>query len=310
MICCVTEDFNPRFGDDSEHHHKIMGKNGCGNINSNRHKLCNRCEKNIIWGMSVQCSHGLLSSVFFVSLLLSGCCNDGFWKSRLESDLASFKAKRNFTTRLMNKARREFYSNFIDENNSDQKNLFRASQHLFIRTMDGGLPPNLDGRTFSNDLGKFFVQKIDAIRMQLDTNLQTESFLDDNTSSANETVPPFPTFTMLSVREVKQLIQNSALKTCPLDPMPSVGELYVTSLTCGMVFLKAHVLTHFSLLFMQVHCLMLWRSTFQLSIVMPMTLSYTSRLVPRRTLAKLMQLLLPNIAFKTSGSGCLETGCS
>ena len=31
-------------------------------------------------------------------------------KSRLESDLAAFKAKRNFTTRLMNKARREFYS--------------------------------------------------------------------------------------------------------------------------------------------------------------------------------------------------------
>ena len=28
-------------------------------------------------------------------------------------------------------------------------------------------------------------------------------------------------FTMLSVQDVKQLIQNSALKSCPLDPMPS-----------------------------------------------------------------------------------------
>ena len=28
--------------------------------------------------MRVQGSHGLLSSVFFVSFLLSGCCNDGF----------------------------------------------------------------------------------------------------------------------------------------------------------------------------------------------------------------------------------------
>ena len=82
-------------------------------------------------------------------------------KSRLESDLAAFKAKRNLTTRLMNKARREFYSNFIDENSGDQKKLFRASQRLFNRTMDDGLPPNLDSRTFSNDLGTFFVQKID-----------------------------------------------------------------------------------------------------------------------------------------------------
>ena len=32
---------------------------------------------------------------------------------------------------------------------------------------------------------------------------------------------PFPNFTMLSVRDVKELIQNSALKSCPLDPMPS-----------------------------------------------------------------------------------------
>ena len=37
-----------------------------------------------------------------------------------------------FTTRLMNKVRREFYSNFIDKNRGDQKKLFRASQCLLI----------------------------------------------------------------------------------------------------------------------------------------------------------------------------------
>ena len=132
-------------------------------------------------------------------------------KSRLESDLVAFKAKRNFTTRLMSKARREFYCNFIDENSGDQKKLFRESQRLFNRTMDDSLPPNLDSRTFSNDLGKFFVQKIDTIRTQLDTDQQTDSYPEDDTSSADETVPPFPTFTMLSVRDVKELIQNSAL---------------------------------------------------------------------------------------------------
>ena len=134
----------------------------------------------------------------------------------MESDLAAFKAKRNFTTRLMNKARREFYSNFIDENSGDQKKLLHADQRLFKRTMDDGLPPNLDSKTFSNDLGKFFVQKIDTIRTQLDTDQQTDSYPEDDTSSADETVPPFPTFTMLSVRDVKQLIQNSALKSCPM----------------------------------------------------------------------------------------------
>ena len=53
-------------------------------------------------------------------------------KSRLESDLIAFKAKRNFTTRLMSKARREFYSNFIDENSGDQKKLFRPCKSALI----------------------------------------------------------------------------------------------------------------------------------------------------------------------------------
>ena len=104
--------------------------------------------------------------------------------------------------------------------------------------MDDGLRPNLDIRTFSNNLGKYFVQKIDTICTRLDTNQQTASYPEDDTLSAaqqtdslleddsasavlDETVPSFPTFMMLSVQDVKQLIQNSALKLCPLNPMPS-----------------------------------------------------------------------------------------
>ena len=46
-------------------------------------------------------------------------------------------------------------------------------------------------------------------------------------------------------------------------------------------------------------------STSHLFIVMLMTLSYISRLVPRCTLPRLVQLPLSNIAFKTSGNECL-----
>lgn len=32
-------------------HEKIMGKNGCGNINNNRHRLCDLCvENNLAFG--------------------------------------------------------------------------------------------------------------------------------------------------------------------------------------------------------------------------------------------------------------------
>ena len=132
-------------------------------------------------------------------------------------------------------------------------------------------------------MGKYFVQKIDAIRTQHDTEQQTDSNPENDTQSAaqqtdslpeddtqsaaqqtdslseddtpsaaqqndslseddapsaaqqndsiseddapsavlDEIVPSFPTFMMRSVRDVKQLTQNAALKSCSLDPMPS-----------------------------------------------------------------------------------------
>ena len=58
--------------------------------------------------------------------------------------------------------------------------------------MDDGLRPNLDIRTFSNDLGKFFVQKIDTIRTQLDTDQQTDSYPEDDTPSAAQQTDSLP----------------------------------------------------------------------------------------------------------------------
>ena len=44
--------------------------------------------------------------------------------------LPVFKVTKNATTALMKKARREFYTNFIEENSKDQKKLFAASNRL------------------------------------------------------------------------------------------------------------------------------------------------------------------------------------
>lgn len=44
-------------------------------------------------------------------------------------------------------------------------------------------------------------------------------------------------------------------------------ELYLMSLTCGIVFLKVHALAHFSLQFMQARSSMSWKSTSQLFII-------------------------------------------
>ena len=81
-------------------------------------------------------------------------------RNRLDSDLAAFKVKRNEATALMNKARREFYTNFIEENSGDQKKLFAASNRLLNRGSADCLPPTIDRAQFAEEIGKFFIQKI------------------------------------------------------------------------------------------------------------------------------------------------------
>lgn len=70
-----------------------------------------------------------------------------------------FKRKRNAVNNLLNKARREFYTNFIEENSLNQLRLFRASKRLLNVSRDDGLPPNLHAPTLVNDLGQYFVTR-------------------------------------------------------------------------------------------------------------------------------------------------------
>ena len=120
--------------------------------------------------------------------------------------------------------RQEFYTNFIEENSLNQRRLFRASKRLLNVSRDDGVPPNLHAPTFVNDLGQYFVTKIETIQRKLDiesfdsvTSL-FHSVTDDSTSVS---VTLFTDFENVSTSDVALLIRRSALKSCPLDPMPS-----------------------------------------------------------------------------------------
>ena len=89
-------------------------------------------------------------------------------RSRSVRDLLEFKNKRNCTTYLMNEARRKFYSDFIVENNSNPRNLFSATKRLLNQGHEVPFPPTNDKLVLANEMGSFFVEKIDAIHVKLD----------------------------------------------------------------------------------------------------------------------------------------------
>ena len=65
--------------------------------------------------------------------------------------------KRNAATALMNNARKELYTNFVEENSGDQKKLFAASNRLLNRGSADCLPPTIDTAQFAEDIGKFSI---------------------------------------------------------------------------------------------------------------------------------------------------------
>ena len=54
-------------------------------------------------------------------------------KTKLVSHFQHFKAAKNYITHLIKKARREYYTSLIEENNSNQGKLFRATKKLLSK---------------------------------------------------------------------------------------------------------------------------------------------------------------------------------
>ena len=76
-----------------------------------------------------------------------------------------------------------------------------------------------DDTKLANDIGKFFVQKIERIRTELDTAATTDSSPSFEPLHSNSA--QLASFTILSQEYVKSLIGKSSKKTCSLDPIPT-----------------------------------------------------------------------------------------
>ena len=69
----------------------------------------------------------------------------------------------------MRKTRCEFYTNFIEENSSNQGKLFRATKKLSEKMDELMFPGYADKSVLANDIGKYFASKIERIRADVDS---------------------------------------------------------------------------------------------------------------------------------------------
>lgn len=80
-------------------------------------------------------------------------------RTRSVEDFDAFKRRKNEATYLINKARREFYTQFMEENSENQGKLFKASKKILAVEDKLSFPDHLDKVKLANDIAKFFWDK-------------------------------------------------------------------------------------------------------------------------------------------------------
>ena len=143
-------------------------------------------------------------------------------RSGHKSDFAIFKKKKNHATYIINKARKAFYSAFIDSNSEDQGKVFRNMKKLLAPSQRLLFPDYDDHQSLVNDIGKFFCHKIHHIISALDSSeitLEEKAIVPEDPLVGEE--KKLPNFRQLSSDEVRALVRKTTKKTCSLDPMPT-----------------------------------------------------------------------------------------
>ena len=80
----------------------------------------------------------------------------------------------------MNNSRREFYSEFVENNSHNQRKLFCATKKLLNKKSDTALPWYCDKISLAHDMGTYFIKKISDIRAELDNNCNFTSPVSDD----------------------------------------------------------------------------------------------------------------------------------
>ena len=125
---------------------------------------------------------------------------------------------RNRVTFLSNKARSDYYTNFLTENSTNQRRLFRASKSLLNLSKGSGLPLSANDYQLANDFGKFFAQKNADIRSDI-RSVNTNQICLPINATITVTASCFLKFNLLFESEVFYLITASSKKSCPLYPI-------------------------------------------------------------------------------------------
>ena len=112
---------------------------------------------------------------------------------------------------------RTYYNDIVNENQGNQKVLYKVAGKLFHKSSDPVYPAHDNREDLCNRFADFFEDRIKSIRQDLEELRESCPQMDDSYQCKST----FSEFSALSEDKVDKLIRSSATKSCPLDPVPT-----------------------------------------------------------------------------------------
>ena len=165
-------------------------------------------------------------------------------KTRLQIDYDNFKEQKNKLNTFLTTKKNHQMTKIINENKGDSRTLFKIVKQSIHGTIENPFPKGKSDKVLAEDFSKYFAEKIEKIRADLDENTNDMHYQEEHIFQGQS----LSEFRPMSQEEVMKLIQESKSKSCELDPIPSdllkycinevlpiITEIINTSLTLGIM---------------------------------------------------------------------------
>ena len=149
-------------------------------------------------------------------------------KSRLPSDRVRFTQKCRLVNRLLWSSRTEYYSQIVNDNQSNQQKLFGVVNKLLHVTPDLMYPPHINANELANSLPTFFNEKIATIHRDLVQRCPNDSDCYQDTPVSSCCLDDFD---QVTISDLWPTVRPIAKKFCDLDSLPAC--LLTESLDAG-----------------------------------------------------------------------------
>lgn len=142
-------------------------------------------------------------------------------KSGLMVDHQIYRTQCAIVNGMLKQTRTEYYSEKVKSSGKDQKSLFKITKHLLNGPSEIALPSGKNPEALAQEFSDFFIAKIETIRTNIASHNQSDSVSHGDGHTASFDTEQLTSFSPATEEEVKKYIQQSANKSCELDPLPT-----------------------------------------------------------------------------------------